>query len=146
MDIKVSYKNKGDLYHYKISEKYFLGRPIEVNKEFFQVIFYNWMGPSRYSVLPFLYKCNCSPLKPKMSAYYILSRDASSVLGTEDPEVKHKEPLSCRGDGHCSKQWKLRSLLGSRKDRGEPPKPGWELRAVFQMHPNGQDESGRIRS
>ncbi|CAI9171433.1 unnamed protein product [Rangifer tarandus platyrhynchus] len=30
MDIKVSYKNKGDLYHYKISEKYFLGRPIEV--------------------------------------------------------------------------------------------------------------------
>uniref|UniRef100_A0A8C6E5B4 Complement C5 n=1 Tax=Moschus moschiferus TaxID=68415 RepID=A0A8C6E5B4_MOSMO len=30
MDIKVSYKNKGDLYHYKMSEKYFLGRPIEV--------------------------------------------------------------------------------------------------------------------
>ncbi|XP_043309645.1 complement C5 [Cervus canadensis] len=29
MDIKVSYKNKGDLYHYKISEKYFLGKPIE---------------------------------------------------------------------------------------------------------------------
>lgn len=97
MDIKVSYKNKGDLYHYKISEKYFLGKPIEVNKEFFQVIFYNWMGPSRQSVLPFLYK-------PKMSAYHVLGRDARSVLGTEDPEVKHKEPLSCRGDSRCSKQ------------------------------------------
>ncbi|XP_069431364.1 complement C5 [Ovis canadensis] len=30
MDVKVSYKNKGDLYHYKMSDKYFLGRPIEV--------------------------------------------------------------------------------------------------------------------
>ncbi|XP_002916001.1 complement C5 [Ailuropoda melanoleuca] len=30
MDINVSYKRKGDLYHYKMTEKNFLGRPIEV--------------------------------------------------------------------------------------------------------------------
>ncbi|XP_057580194.1 complement C5-like [Hippopotamus amphibius kiboko] len=30
MDIKVSYKHKGDLYHYKMTEKNFLGRPVEV--------------------------------------------------------------------------------------------------------------------
>ncbi|KAM5298508.1 complement C5 [Ctenodactylus gundi] len=30
MDINVSYKHKGDLYHYKVTDKNFLGRPIEV--------------------------------------------------------------------------------------------------------------------
>ncbi|KAG8518805.1 Complement C5 [Galemys pyrenaicus] len=30
MDIKVSYKNKGDLYHYKMTENNFLGKPVEV--------------------------------------------------------------------------------------------------------------------
>ncbi|KAM5329098.1 complement C5 isoform 2-T2 [Glossophaga mutica] len=30
MDISVSYKHKGDFYHYKITEKNFLGRPVEV--------------------------------------------------------------------------------------------------------------------
>nr|XP_054365064.1 complement C5 [Mirounga angustirostris] len=30
MDINVSYKHKGDFYHYKMTEKNFLGRPIEV--------------------------------------------------------------------------------------------------------------------
>uniref|UniRef100_A0A673U5T1 Complement C5 n=1 Tax=Suricata suricatta TaxID=37032 RepID=A0A673U5T1_SURSU len=30
MDINVSYKNKGDFYHYKMTEKNFLGKPIEV--------------------------------------------------------------------------------------------------------------------
>ncbi|XP_045052893.2 complement C5 isoform X2 [Desmodus rotundus] len=30
MDINVSYKHKGDFYHYKITQKNFLGRPIEV--------------------------------------------------------------------------------------------------------------------
>ncbi|KAM8940719.1 complement C5 [Lycaon pictus] len=30
MDVKISYKHKGDLYHYKMTEKNFLGRPIEV--------------------------------------------------------------------------------------------------------------------
>ncbi|XP_067599577.1 complement C5 [Pseudorca crassidens] len=30
MDIKVSYKRKGDLYYYKMTEKNFLGRPVEV--------------------------------------------------------------------------------------------------------------------
>ncbi|XP_053512135.1 complement C5 isoform X2 [Artibeus jamaicensis] len=30
MNISVSYKNKGDFYHYKITEKNFLGRPVEV--------------------------------------------------------------------------------------------------------------------
>lgn len=138
MDVKVSYKNKGDLYHYKMSDKYFLGRPIEVNKGFFKVKFYNWMGPSRSSVLPFLYKCSHSPLKPKMGARRVLSRDACSVLGAEGPKVKHKAPLCCRGDSRFNKQWKLRPLLGSRKDRGEPPEPGWEVRAVFQMHPMGR--------
>ena len=38
MDIKVSYKHKGDLYHYKMTEKNFLGRPVEVNKGFFNSI------------------------------------------------------------------------------------------------------------
>ena len=44
MDINVSYKHKGDFYHYKITQKNFLGRPIEVNERCF-VIFYNWTGP-----------------------------------------------------------------------------------------------------
>ncbi|XP_038191822.1 complement C5-like [Arvicola amphibius] len=30
MDINVSYKHKGDFYHYKVTEKNFLGRPVEV--------------------------------------------------------------------------------------------------------------------
>ncbi|XP_060056047.1 complement C5 [Erinaceus europaeus] len=30
MDIKVSYKNKGDIYQYKMTEKNFLGKPLEV--------------------------------------------------------------------------------------------------------------------
>ncbi|XP_023366346.1 complement C5 isoform X2 [Otolemur garnettii] len=30
MDINVSYKHKGDLYHYKVTENNFLGRPVEV--------------------------------------------------------------------------------------------------------------------
>lgn len=38
MDIKVSYKHKGDLYYYKMTEKNFLGRPVEVNKGFFYSI------------------------------------------------------------------------------------------------------------
>ncbi|XP_054440439.1 complement C5 isoform X2 [Pteronotus mesoamericanus] len=31
MDISVSYKHKGDLHHYKLTEKNFLGRPLEVS-------------------------------------------------------------------------------------------------------------------
>uniref|UniRef100_A0A8D1F183 Complement C5 n=1 Tax=Sus scrofa TaxID=9823 RepID=A0A8D1F183_PIG len=30
MDVKVSYKHRGDFYHYKITEKNFIGRPVEV--------------------------------------------------------------------------------------------------------------------
>lgn len=56
MDINVSYKHKGDFYHYKMTEKNFLGRPIEVN-EGLLIIFYNWMGPLKSCVSLLFYKC-----------------------------------------------------------------------------------------
>lgn len=44
MDISVSYKHKGGFQNYKLTQKNFLGRPVEVNEKCF-IIFYNWMGP-----------------------------------------------------------------------------------------------------
>lgn len=41
MDINVSYKNKGNFQLYKMTEKNFLGRPVEVNEEFFFIMFNN---------------------------------------------------------------------------------------------------------
>lgn len=72
MDINVSYKRKGNLYQYKITETNFLGRPIEVNERCF-IIFYNLMGPLKSSVPHLFYKCIYLLLKHVMSAYCVLA-------------------------------------------------------------------------
>jgi hypothetical protein len=38
MDISVSYKHKGEFYHYKVTDKHFLGRPVEVNEFFHNIL------------------------------------------------------------------------------------------------------------
>lgn len=55
MDINLSYKRKGDIHHYKMTENSFLGRPIEVN-EGLLIIFRNWMGPLKSCVPLLFYK------------------------------------------------------------------------------------------
>lgn len=52
MDINISYKHKGDFYHYKVTEKNFLGRPVEVNE-----ILFSHVGEFKSSLTSF---CTCA--------------------------------------------------------------------------------------
>lgn len=63
MDINVSYKHKGDFYHYKVTENNFLGRPVEVNE-----IFFSHMGEFKSSLTSLLYVCFYSLFKHALSA------------------------------------------------------------------------------
>lgn len=56
MNINVFYKRKGDFYYYRMIEKNFIGRLLEVNEGFF-IIFYNWMGVLKLFVLFLFYRC-----------------------------------------------------------------------------------------
>lgn len=81
MNINVSYKRKGDFYHYRMTEKNFIGRPLEVNEGLF-IIFYNWMGALKSSVPPLFYRCTYPLLQHRMSACCVLSWGARYVSGT----------------------------------------------------------------
>lgn len=99
MDINVSYKRKGDLHRYKMTEKNFLGRPIEVN-EGLLIIFYNWMRPLKSCVPCLFYKYIYLLLKNTLSTYYVLSRGTCYVLGTGDSKAKYMKKL-CAWGYHC---------------------------------------------
>lgn len=82
-----------------------------------------------------------------MNACCVLSRGSCYVLGTGDSKVKQR---TCVYVGwawgrQVFKQWKIRALIGTGKDREGPPEPGWEVGGVCQMCPDGWVKSRRIR-
>lgn len=101
MDISVSYKHKGGFQNYKLTQKNFLGRPVEVNEKCF-IIFYNWMGPLK----------SCfSPCFTNVSVHYLnneclLCSKQGCLLfpGTKDSKVKLKEPVCMWGGSEISSE------------------------------------------
>lgn len=94
MDINVSYKHKGDFYHYKVTEKNFLGRPVEVIE-----IFCSQMGEFKSSLASLLYVCFYLLCKRALSGG---QRHVSRVPITSQAPVIHEEEqrsecMSCRG-------------------------------------------------
>lgn len=83
MDINISYKHKGDFYHYKVTEKNFLGRPVEVNE-----ILFSHVGEFKSSLTSLLYMCFCSLFKHALSAG---QRRVSRVRVTSQALVMHEE-------------------------------------------------------
>lgn len=69
MDINVSYKHKGDFYKYKVTEKNFLGRPVEVNDKLC-----HQTGELKSSLPSLLFVCFYSLFKHALSTSGLLSR------------------------------------------------------------------------
>ncbi|XP_036117220.1 complement C5 [Molossus molossus] len=93
MDITVSYKHKGDFYHYKITQKNFLGKPIEVplNDDLIVRSGYN-SGLSTVHVVTVVHKIGTSE---EFCSFHLkieaLDIDALNYRGTSE----HKRLIAC---------------------------------------------------
>lgn len=121
MDINISYKHKGDFYNYKITEKNFLGRPVEVNEGLFKLFY------------------NCSTLILWMyvfttSAYieYTLCPKQGRLLCPGHRGLKQAQRTCVLGgNSHLSRQWKKKNLISTWKDREGPPDSNGKTRGVW---------------